>query len=261
MIKEILGVVLIVLLSVLLGCQADVGRGQLIPPRTDLPPVTAGRVNISEISEVDIVEQVAVNRQAYRRSLELLLQHYTRTGNNMKMEWAQKELNALNTMPQYKYIIVAETAGSDLRASVSIPEADSLYLEAVQIEKQAGPLPVVKDDNMLRLALDKYNQVVRKYPNSDKIDDAAYKAAGIYEYFKDYTIALLYYQRTYEWDPETIYPARFRAAMILDRYLHRRTEALELYQEAVIKESRHEKWKEYGEKRIRQLTGTDEGID
>ena len=102
------------------------------------------------------------------------------------------------------------------------------------------------------------NQLIRRHPSSNKIGDAAFRAGGIYEYFKDYTIALLYHQRTYQWDPETIHPARFRAAFILDKRLHRRAEALEVYQQAVKKESRYEIWKEFAEKRIRELTRSDE---
>jgi len=41
--------------------------------------------------------------------------------------------------------------------------------------------------------------------------------------------------------------------------LHRRSEALELYQQAVKKEGRYEEWKEFGQERIRELTGTQEG--
>ena len=91
---------------------------------------------------------------------------------------------------------------------------------------------VLKDENLLRMALDKYNQLISKFPTSDKIDDAAFRAAGIYEHFKDYSIAVQYYQRTYQWDPQTIYPAKYKAAFILDQRLHRRAEALQLYQDA-----------------------------
>jgi tetratricopeptide (TPR) repeat protein len=114
---------------------------------------------------------------------------------------------------------------------------------------------------MLRLALDKYNQLIKKYPTSDKIDDAAFRAGGIYEYFKDYTIALLYYQRAYQWDPDTIHPARFKAAYILDKRLHRRAEALELYQQVAKKKGQHGKYKVFAENRIRELTKSDEGIE
>ena len=112
------------------------------------------------------------------------------------------------------------------------------------------------------MALEKYNELIRKHPSSDKIDDAAYNAGVIQEYFKDYSIALLYYKRAFQWDPDTIHPARFRAARVLDKNLHRNAEALQLYQQAVKIEGQYEKyreWREYAERRIRELQKIDEG--
>jgi len=118
---------------------------------------------------------------------------------------------------------------------------------------------MLKDEELLRVALEKYGQLIRQYPTSDKIDDAAHEMAGIYEHFRDYTIALKYYQRTYQWDPETPYAARFKAASILDKKLHRRAEALELYQEAVIKEAQYDEWKMFAEDRIEDLSRSEGG--
>jgi tetratricopeptide (TPR) repeat protein len=254
--------VVIVLLSVLVGCHGvDSGRGQLMPARTRTSLASAPVVNIAEASETDIIEQTAVSRQAYRQCLELLVGYYLRTGNNMKLRWAEKELAALNAIPQYNYIIEASVASPNLKASISIPEADEIYNDALQFEKKAGLLPVFKNQSLLRLALDKYNQLIKKYPTSNKIGDAAYKAGGIYEYFKDYSIAVLYYKRAYQWDSLTPHPARFRAAYILDRHLANRVEALELYEEAIKTEGRYEKhvtWREFAEKRVKELSGTDE---
>ncbi len=257
MAKAILTAVLIILLNVLVGCE-DAGRSQLMPARTGTSLGSVSAVKVANAGETDIVEQVAVNRQAYRQGLELLVEHYTRMGNNMKLQWAEKELAALNVIPQYNYIVEAGLAGPDLKASTSIREADNLYYDALELEKKAGLLLILKDENLLWLALDKYNQLIRRHPSSDKIDDAAFRAGGIYEHFKDYTIALLYHQRAYQWDPETIHPARLGAAFILDKRLHRRAEALGVYQQAVRKESKYKKWKEFAEKRIRELTKSDE---
>jgi tetratricopeptide (TPR) repeat protein len=253
--------VLIVLISVLVGCQdVDRGRGQLIPRDTrQIGPASV--VNIADTSEVDIVEQMAVNRQAYRQGLELLAGYYLRTGNNMKLGWANKELAALNTMPKYNYIIEAVQAPANLKVRDSIPDADDLYYDAMQLDKDAGTLPILKNQNQLRLALQKYRDVIREHPTSDKIDDAAYRAGVIHEYFKDYTIALLYFQRTFQWDPETPHPARFRAARILDQRLHRNAEALQLYQQAVKIEGqfdRYREWREFAERRIRELQKLDQ---
>ena len=254
--------ILIVLLSVLVGCQdVDRGQGQLIPRNTRRALGPASVVNITDKSEVDVVEQMAVNRQAYRQGLELLVGYYKRTGNNMKLEWANKELAALNTMPKYNYIIEAEVTPQNLKPSASIPEADDIYYDALEIDKNAGTLPILKNQNQLRLALEKYRELIRKHPSSDKIDDAAYRAGVIHEYFKDYSIALLYFKRTFQWDPETPHPARFRAARILDKNLHRNAEALQLYQQAVKIEGQFDKyreWREFAEKRIRELQKVDE---
>jgi tetratricopeptide (TPR) repeat protein len=255
MAKTILTAVLIVLLNVLVGCRGvDTGRSQLAPTY----PGTAPVVSISGTGEADIIEQVSLNRQAYRQGLELLINYYTRMGNSMKLDWAKKELAGLEAVIQYNYVIAGVFARTRLKADTSIPEADKLYEEASQIEKSAGPLPFLKDEKTLRLALNKYNQLIEKYSASDKIDDAAFRAAGIYEYFKDYTIAVSYYKRAYQWDRYTIHPARYKAAYVLDRKLHQREEALQLYQEVLKDEVLSPHYKEFAKRRIRVLTKIEE---
>ncbi len=255
MARTILTAALIVLLNVLVGCHGvDSGRSQLLPTQ-----IRSARVIKMDVgSETDIIEEMAINRQVYRQCLALLVEHYTKAGNNMKLRWAKKELAALDTIPQYNYIIEAITAGPNLRASTMIPEAELMYMEAVRLEKQAKGLLIIYDENRLRLALDKYTQLIRKHPTSDKIDDAAFKAGGIHEYFGDYTIAALYYERAYQWDPDTIYPARFKAAYIWDKRLAiRRADALENYQEVLKRGGLSKQRKEFIEERIMKLTQSD----
>ncbi|UCG46768.1 MAG: tetratricopeptide repeat protein [Phycisphaerales bacterium] len=263
MARTILTAVIIILLNLLVGCRpVDSGEGRIMPVGGTPPDKPAPVVSFTGAGEVDIVEQVAVNRQAYRQGLLALVDYYTKTGNSMKLGWAKRELEALDTMPKYKYIIEADVVDAKLTPSVSIPEADQLYSEAVALQQEGEKMVVVKDDNKLRLALDKYNELIRRYPSSDKIDDAAFRAGGIYDYFKDYSIALLYYQRAYQWNPETTEPARFRAAYILDQHMHRRAEALELYKEALETEGRFGRfrsWREYAEQRIKDMSGVGGG--
>jgi tetratricopeptide (TPR) repeat protein len=254
MAKMILTVLLIILLNVLAGCYGvDSGRSQFLPT----PMKT---VSVVDAGEADIIEHMAASRLAYRQYLESLIAYYKKTGDNMKLGWAESELKMLNETPQYNYIIEASVAGPDLKARDSDNAANYLYDEACRFEKTAKRLGLIVDENLLRVALDKYNQVIKQYPVSDKIDDAAFRAAGIYEYFKDYTIALLYYQRAYQWDPTTIYTPRFKAAYILDEYLSRRAEALELYQQALQKENLGKEQKALAEKRIAELTKSGETI-
>jgi tetratricopeptide (TPR) repeat protein len=135
-------------------------------------------------------------------------------------------------------------------------DSNSLYAEARQIEEHAGA--VVKDQTLLKMALGKYEQFINQNPKSGKISEAAFRMGGIYEYLKDYPNAVKYYQRTYQWDPQTPTTARYKAAYLLDNYLGRRAEALQLYQEAlakITKSGEHQLWVELAEKRVKELSG------
>jgi tetratricopeptide (TPR) repeat protein len=247
MAKTILTVLLIISMNVLTGCyEPDSGQSQILqgPAKT---------VSVVDASEADIVENVSASRLAYKQYLESLIAHYRKMGDNMKLGWAKKELEGLNEVPQYNYIIEASVAGPNLKARDAISAANYMYNEGCKLEKVART-PIATDDNLLRLALDKYTQLLRQYPTSDKIDDAAFRAGEICEHFKDYTIALLYYQRAYQWNPDTVYPARFNAARILDEHLSRRAEALELYQLALKKEKLGKELTAFAEKRVDELT-------
>ena len=126
--------VLIVSLNVFVGCNgADRGRGQIKAPRGQAGPV----IEVRSAAEADIIEELAIKRQAYQRALEALMQYYEKTGNYMKLQWAKKEFDALTSMTQYNYVIQAAVAGPDLRATASIPEADAIYAEGLKLEK--GP--------------------------------------------------------------------------------------------------------------------------
>jgi tetratricopeptide (TPR) repeat protein len=258
MARTILTAVLVVLLNVLVGCKdIDSSGAKLMIVRTKPVPL----VEVAEAGETDIVEEMVNNRGAYRQGLELLVAHYTKMGNNMKLRWAKRELAALDAMLKYDYIVEAGLAGPDLKASALIYAADVLYGDALRLEKKAKELVIIVDKALLTQALDKCNQLIREYPSSDKIDDVAYIAGRIYEHFKEYSIAILYYQRTYQWDPETTYPAIFKVAYILDRRLHRRAEALELYQQVVKNEGLGINYREFAEMRIAELTKSDESSE
>ena len=217
---------------------------------------TAGykKVVVSGASEVGLVEKMADRRTAYRESLEELKDFYIAAGNAAKLRWARREIEALVRMPKYRYLMPAESAHVGLQATDSIIEADELYAEALRIYKEAVGLAIIVDENKLRTALNMFNKLIADYPKSDKIDDSAYRAGRIYEHFKDYEIAAVYYQRAFEWSESTPYPARFRAARLLDKHLHMGQEALTLYQLAIEKESRDNANAEYAERRIAQLT-------
>ncbi|MBN2182252.1 MAG: hypothetical protein JW715_10085 [Sedimentisphaerales bacterium] len=264
MAKRICTVILIVSLYILPGCtNPNSGVSRVLPPRTQPSLGTSQQLNLTDAGEIDIVENIVANRQAYRQGLELLVKYYTRTGDNDKLSWANRELRALNVMPQYNYIVPV-VAQKNYRQTVQIPDADILYEDAriqkEQAERGIG-LKLFVNKDLYRMALRKFEDLIKKYPNSDKIDDAAYMAGEISEYFEDYSIAKEYYECAYKWDPDTLHPARFRAARILDKQMHRNDEALKLYKEAVKIEGRYDsnrEWKAFAEERISALEKTGE---
>ena len=140
----------------------------------------------------------------------------------------------------------------------SIPEADALYEEALQLEKKEVNLFLFSasaiNEKRLRLAFQKYDELIKKYPSSDKIDDAAYKAGEICEDLKDYSRAVFYYKRVIEFEKNTLYPARFKAAYILDKKLYKRSEALMLYKQAIEKDSLQRQEADFAQRRVRELS-------
>ncbi|MHC4758257.1 MAG: tetratricopeptide repeat protein [Planctomycetota bacterium] len=261
MARTSLVILLAIFLSVLTGCYGpDSGRSQLIPKTAARETIPDVEFRPADTSEADVVEQVAIQRQAYEEGLKMLISYYTGTGNDMKLLWAEDEFRRLHNVPQYIYIVEAIVAGPELRATETITEADYMYDDARRTDKKARQWLIIIDENLLRVALAKYNQIIQRHPSSDKIDDAAYYAGQVCEHFQDYSIALLYYQRTYQWNPDTAHPAYYRAAYILDKKMHRRAEALPLYQEFVERGYANEQMMAIAQNRINALLSSEQEL-
>jgi tetratricopeptide (TPR) repeat protein len=217
-------------------------------------PEVIDQMTPSAQTEISLAEDLAAKRLAFHRALEKIQSFYEQSGNQMKIEWVQRELKALDSIPRYQYILQAEVAGDKLKARDSIPKADMLYKEALDIYDHTDlifPIPVlVKHEDLavqhptifvskkrLQRALNKCNDLISEYPTSNRISDAAYLAGEIHEYFGDYSISLLYYKRAVQWNPNTPHPARYKAAKILDYKLTDKGQAVQLYREALDKES------------------------
>jgi tetratricopeptide (TPR) repeat protein len=238
---------------IMVGCDNPRSRDAHLlttPP----PAVSEGAILAPDAGEVDFVENLAAAREAYRQSLEGLHNYYRSVGNATKARWAQTELRTFDQMVRYQYIQPAEWTPKELKAESSIAEADALYSKAMSLYRESGGMIIVASRAKLQEALGYFNQLIQQYPSSDKIDDAAYRAARIYEYLKNYEVAAVYYQRTFQWNEATPYPARFRAAYVLDQRLKMRRDALLLYQQALVKESRFVENTEYAQARVNALS-------
>ena len=235
------------------GCQQSAQKTAL--PGDD-PLTVAKGADLQRTTEVELVERMADYRGKYQQNLALLKIFYERQGNNLKAGWVQQELESLKTIPQRAYLVVAELASAELKATQAIVEADVLYDQAMALFKQGrGKLAFLTNKKKLYLARDKFNQLITAYPQSDKIDDAAFQIGQIdHLYLKDYHSALLHYRRVWQWDPQTPWPCRFAVAKIYDEKLHDLTRAIEYYEKAIKFELDHPKNAVYAKGRIAKIS-------
>ncbi len=227
---------------VLCGCQTDpLFEKQRKPDgpvtRIDAPPgVELPNISVVDQREVDLVEEMATHRAMYHRTLRLLRDYYKEKGYVQKGKWAEFELADLNKVKPFKYIMAAEIPAESLRPSDSVAQADVLYDKGLELMKQGGHgVPVFFRESTMKDALKAFIELVQTYPNSDKIDDAAFYIGEIYkEYFNDQeTIAVEWYQRALQWNPKTPHPVRFQLAVVYDFRLHDRARALEYYHQVL----------------------------
>ena len=82
-------------------------------------------------------------------------------------------------------------------------------------------------------------QLLTKYPTSDKIGEAAYWLGDIYESnaFKQYRRAAVYFECSFQRNPTTQFDSRLRAARIYDKRIPERGRAMELYKEVTTHET------------------------
>lgn len=256
--RTAIGIIAATLAAVLItACQRPAPDGGIVAERTHTALATADTIRLADTTEVDLVEALARARQNYRHYLTALRQYYLDKGYYDKARWAERELTDLRRVQTYRYLSDAELPGPDLRPIDAIPAADALFEDAMNYMRQGEIklLPGIYDQEKLKIALEKFNELIRRYPTSDKIDDAAFYAAEIYkEYFNDNLRAVRYYERAWQWNPDITLPARFQAAVVYDHRLHDRAKALELYQEVLRKETFNESNVRYAAARIRELT-------
>lgn len=234
-----------VLLVLAAGCQTDelVGdRGGQQPagPTTSLENpagVDLAPIQIAGRSEVDLVEEMILHRAMYARFLRALVTFYSENGYEDKANWARAELRDLQKVKPYRYILDAEVPRADLKPATSIPEADRLYDEGLALMKKAGHGVIIwYNDATMKRALGKLMELIDKYPNSDKVDDAAYYIGEIHKEYgeeRDNLIAIEWYKRAIQYNPNLDYPAWSRIAHVYDHRLHEREKALEWYQKVI----------------------------
>lgn len=228
------------------------------PPDVQLRPIRAvGR------EEVDLVEEMLLEREAYLRSLKLLIDTYARQGEENQAAAARSELNDNNAVKRYAYITEAETPSAPLKPLESIAEADQLYREAYDLMIKGGHhVAIWYNATTMRIAVNKFKDLIDRYPTSDKIASAAYYIAEIHKEYnqeRDNEIAIEWYKKAIAWDPNVNHPCWSHIAHIYDFRMHEREKALEWYQKVLDNEKDKTGHQfagniNFATRRIRQLT-------
>ncbi len=235
--------------AVLLALVLAVAVGAQSPgPRTGLG--SKGKAT----SDVELVEKVIAARLDYRVALEALRAHYISVNDTERARWAEEELKEFHRVDKRAYNLDLDVPPPTLKAEKNIPEANELYKRGMTFKEKGWGTDYL--DNQRRAEL-LFQQILTSYPESDKIDDAAYRLAEMYEgkAYKHYKRAAIYYQRVFQWNPNTQFDARLRAARLYDRVLLDRTKAVELYQD-VLQHETDPAWEQEAKKRLQELQST-----
>lgn len=207
--------------------------------------------------EVDLVEAVISNRNAYDQSLARLQQFYASRGYAEKETWTRYEQDGFRNVKKFRYLMGSEVPSAALKPVSSIPAADALYEKGRDLMRSGGHgVPILYREDLMVQASDVFRELIEKYPNSDKIDDAAFMLGEIHkEYLKEQeSIAVTWYERAWTWDSKTPHPARFQAAVVYDYRLHNRDRALELYRTVTEVETDNRSNVRFANRRIKELT-------
>jgi hypothetical protein len=204
-------------------------------------------------SDIELVERLLAARRDYQVSLEALHNHYKAVGDTERAHWAEDELRQYHRVGKQAYRLELDVPPPTLQASHNVPEANELYKRGMSYKDRGWGTDYI--DNQRRAEL-LFQQLLTHYPQSDKIDDAAYQLGDIYESkaYKQPRRAAQYYERCFQWNNNTTFDARLRAARIYDKQLQERGRAVELYREVTTHETDQKRIAE-ATKRLQELTG------
>lgn len=228
-------------LIVVLACLVLV-QGQTPPPGKQ-----------TDTGDIEMVERLLVARRDYQKTLILLRAHYLKVGDMERAHWAEEELLQFHRMNHQAYRLDLDVPPPSLRPSVNIPEANKLYTQALSYKDHGWGNDYIDNQRRAEILL---QQLLTQYPQSTKISDVAYQLGDLYESkaFRQYGRAGLYFERCVQWNPNTHFDARIRAARIYDRHTHERAKAIDLYREVKTHETDTKRIAE-ADKRLADLVG------
>jgi len=207
------------------------------PPRAQTPSTSPNSsANPLRPNDIELVEKLLVVRRDYQKTLETLRLHYIQAGDVERAKWAEEELRQYHRIPKPAYRLELDVPPPNLTGHANVPEANKLFMRALQYKDKGWGTDYIDNQHRAEIL---FQELLTKYPQCNKIDNAAYMLGTIYDSkaFKEPRRAAQYYERCFQWNPKTHYDARIRAAHIYDKELHERTRAIELYREVTTHET------------------------
>jgi len=186
----------------------------------------------SASDDVVPVKRLIAARQEYQTALEELRLFYQRQGDLEHVRWVEEELLSYHRISKRAYRLELDVPPPTLTPNQNISDANDLFRRAVAFQGKGWGQEA--DDNYRRAEL-LFQQLLTMYPQSDKLSETAYHLGEIYEgrAFKQFRRAAMYYERSFQWNPQTPNESRIRAARLYDRVLQDRSKAMQLYREEI----------------------------
>jgi tetratricopeptide (TPR) repeat protein len=206
-------------------------------------------------SDLELVQKLLHARKEYQKVLEQLYVHYHHVNDKERERWAKEELVNFHRIPKNAFDLSLDVPPPNLKGNQHVAEANKLFTWALRYKDKGIGVDYI--DNQRRAEI-LFQEILTKYPNSDKISDVAYMLGDIYESkaYKMHYRAVEYYHRCYEWNKSTSHDALLRAARIYDKQLNNRAKALEMYKEVATHDVLDLRRKQEAEKRIIELSGS-----
>ena len=163
--------------------------------------------------ELQFADKVQKSRQTYQADLENLVNYYAQSGQYLKLRHAREELNYFVTFSPIDYVRKIDPPRRAAKGTEYIEEAEILYQDGIMYKEYPDLFDKKK---RLFMAVARFDRLLTKYPQSERVDDAAFMLGEIRGgyYFKEWDVALDLYEKCVEWNADTPHPARFRAAEI-----------------------------------------------
>lgn len=231
------------------------GVGAIVLADSTSDPTPSKKSDPEHSGEVELVEAVLKARKDYWTALDKLRQHYVSTNDIEKQRWVEDELRTYHRMMKYSYRLdVKDVPPPTLQPTKNVTEANALFRRAMEFKGRATGDQGIDNQRRAEILL---QAILEKYPESDKIAEAAYHLGEIYEQYRprpQYERAAAYFERSFQWNKASATDARLRAARLYDYNMRMLGRAKELYR-AVLNHDTNPQRVAEAEKRLTELSG------